>query len=61
MMWMIQFQSAPGLEAGRCLGRAACAVEFAEKFQSAPGLEAGRCRRVAVAYRHPTRFNPRPA
>ena len=42
-----EFQSAPGLEAGRCfLGL--LVFEDALQFQSAPGLEAGRC---AVACR----------
>ena len=37
------FQSAPGLEAGRCY----FGTHFSTRrvmFQSAPGLEAGRCR-----------------
>ena len=37
-----KFQSAPGLEAGRCQ-LAEQAIQLAESFQSAPGLEAGRC------------------
>jgi len=39
---MTSFQSAPGLEAGRCMSvRQRGQVSLA--FQSAPGLEAGRC------------------
>jgi len=56
-----KFQSAPGLEAGRCRSDRRLMDAF-YKFQSAPGLEAGRCRaggrgRCAVA----EGFNPRPA
>ena len=36
------FQSAPGLEAGRCT-TASSALRSIWVFQSAPGLEAGRC------------------
>ena len=41
------FQSAPGLEAGRCY-RLAVAAATVREFQSAPGLEAGRCDRRFV-------------
>ena len=37
-----QFQSAPGREAGRCIGRLSTHGMVAQ-FQSAPGREAGRC------------------
>ena len=41
------FQSAPGLEAGRC--RIAAALPAARGwFQSAPGLEAGRCLAIGL-------------
>ena len=40
------FQSAPGLEAGRCLVTDGDVYE-ADEFQSAPGLEAGRCQHPA--------------
>ena len=44
----LKFQSAPGLEAGRCaLLRRAIALH--RKFQSAPGLEAGRCYEFLLA------------
>jgi len=42
---ILGFQSAPGLEAGRCELPAAAQAAF-RWFQSAPGLEAGRCSRV---------------
>ena len=37
-----RFQSAPGREAGRCIGAAGVSVTTFS-FQSAPGREAGRC------------------
>ena len=37
-----QFQSTPGLEAGRC-GLPPALMPTAVEFQSTPGLEAGRC------------------
>jgi len=40
----LTFQSAPGLEAGRC-ERGCMAAKGVQVFQSAPGLEAGRCSR----------------
>ena len=40
---MTWFQSAPGLEAGRCLLPLLFYIRV-KKFQSAPGLEAGRCK-----------------
>ena len=43
------FQSAPGLEAGRCLSQMRKSMIFCE-FQSAPGLEAGRCSASATDY-----------
>jgi len=42
-----KFQSAPGLEAGRCIARRLTWVP-SRSFQSAPGLEAGRCAAVAA-------------
>jgi len=54
------FQSAPGLEAGRCVLPWLARGSDSE-FQSAPGLEAGRCAPYWV-YRHSgSGFNPRPA
>ena len=38
----VEFQSAPGREAGRCRIRLQ-AQGFIARFQSAPGREAGRC------------------
>ena len=43
LTWMTgAFQSAPGLEAGRCDKLRLLGADFC-RFQSAPGLEAGRC------------------
>ena len=56
-----QFQSAPGLEAGRCKVTSPDTLKDFE-FQSAPGLEAGRCTPCRPARQRATRcFNPRPA
>jgi len=38
----VRFQSAPGLEAGRCSALPSV-LGTTNTFQSAPGLEAGRC------------------
>jgi len=57
---VLMFQSAPGLEAGRCI----CAhvtYLFVHMFQSAPGLEAGRCPLARFPGVKIPSFNPRPA
>ena len=54
------FQSAPGLEAGRCRKQHDNLVRIL-RFQSAPGLEAGRCIGSATATSFARCFNPRPA
>ena len=54
------FQSAPGLEAGRCHRRIQRQIREI-KFQSAPGLEAGRSLGVSASLGAAEGFNPRPA
>ena len=57
----IQFQSAPGREAGRCV-RLQPQKGNIILFQSAPGREAGRCRQPPVhCFTRKRCFNPRPA
>ena len=56
----VEFQSAPGREAGRCRIRLQ-AQGFIARFQSAPGREAGRCAHVVDSLAIIGRFNPRPA
>jgi len=56
-----RFQSAPGLEAGRCQ-LLHHTIDAVAAFQSAPGLEAGRCMSSRQAsLMHGRSFNPRPA
>ena len=43
-----EFQSAPGLEAGRCEHAPVLGMDR-RMFQSAPGLEAGRCLAISAA------------
>jgi len=54
------FQSAPGLEAGRCHWTHPVYLSMTT-FQSAPGLEAGRCTCSDRAMPGWLCFNPRPA
>ena len=55
-----EFQSAPGLEAGR-LRQSWPSSARRSGFQSAPGLEAGRLSALPVCVAFTTSFNPRPA
>ena len=57
---VLQFQSAPGREAGRCSDKHGVNSR-GNKFQSAPGREAGRCVIYGACKVWRTGFNPRPA
>ena len=56
---LVEFQSAPARESGRCLVGGA-RRELLAGFQSAPARESGRCRRQAPEPRATGCFNPRP-